>query len=176
MCLPEILESGPAKSVFFSVNTSDLENRFTGILTGKGLSFGGSWCAKKPPDTVVSIFVKTCSNALEIHLMENQWSSVDREMSHLYTVEKAIELGAKVLTVSDSSGFIHDPDGIDQEKLQVLKEIKEVQRKRVFCLFGKISQSSISRRRTPVDVPCDVAFPCATQNELNEEEARTLVG
>ncbi len=152
-----------------------LENRFTGILTGKGLSFGGSLVRKEATGYGCVYF---CQNMLERMGDSLDGKSVVVSGSGnvaLYTVEKAIELGAKVLTVSDSSGFIHDPDGIDQERLQVLKDIKEVQRKRVSAYLEKFPKAAFHEGERPWIVPCEVAFPCATQNEVNEEEARTLL-
>ncbi len=152
-----------------------LENRFTGILTGKGLAFGGSLVRKEATGYGCVYF---CQNMLERNGDSLEGKSVVVSGSGnvaLYTVEKALELGAKVMTVSDSSGFIYDPDGIDRDKLEKLKEIKEVQRKRVSAYLEAFPKAEFHKGKRPWHVPCDIAFPCATQNELNEEEARALL-
>jgi glutamate dehydrogenase (NADP+) len=92
----------------------------------------------------------------------------------IYTIEKLIQLGAKVVTASDSSGFIHDPAGIDVEKLAWLKELKEVRRGRIGEYAEKFG-CAFHQKQRPWAVPCDLAFPCATQNELSAEDARTLI-
>jgi glutamate dehydrogenase (NADP+) len=152
-----------------------LENRFTGILTGKGLSFGGSLVRKEATGYGCVYF---CQNMLERNGDSLAGKAVAVSGSGnvaIYTVEKALDLGAKVLTMSDSSGFIYDPDGITTDKLQVLKEIKEVQRKRISAYTEKFPKAEFHEGKRPWHVPCDIAFPCATQNELNEEEARSLI-
>ena len=93
-----------------------------------------------------------------------------------YAAEKAIESGAKVLTLSDSSGFIHDPDGIDQEKLEFVKELKVVRRGRISEYADKFSSAQFHEGQRPWSVPCEVALPCATQNELNLDDAKQLIG
>jgi glutamate dehydrogenase (NADP+) len=92
----------------------------------------------------------------------------------LYTIEKLNQLGAKVLTASDSDGFIHDPDGIGGEKLEYLKDLKEVRRGRISEYAEKFGCTYHEGER-PWNVPCDLAFPCATQNEINAEEAKALI-
>lgn len=93
----------------------------------------------------------------------------------LYTVEKAVELGAKVVTVSDSSGFVHDPAGIDADKLAFIKDLKEVRRGRISEYADKFDGVAFHADARPWNVPCDVAIPCATQNEISLEDARTLL-
>ena len=93
----------------------------------------------------------------------------------IYCVEKATELGAKILTMSDSTGFIHDPDGIDEEKLAFVKDLKEVRRGRISEYVEKYSSATFHEGERPWGVACDIAFPCATQNELNAEDAKTLI-
>ena len=91
-----------------------------------------------------------------------------------YAAEKANQLGAKVLTLSDSSGFIHDPDGIDPEKLEFVKELKDVRRGRISEYADKFSSATFHADKRPWAVDCDVAFPCATQNEVNLDDAKNL--
>ncbi|NIP88457.1 MAG: glutamate dehydrogenase, partial [Gammaproteobacteria bacterium] len=94
----------------------------------------------------------------------------------LYCAERLVLSGAKVLTVSDSSGFIYDPDGLDEDKLAFLKTLKEVRRGRVAEYVDHYPHARFEPDKRPWSVPCELAFPCATQNELNAEDARTLVG
>jgi glutamate dehydrogenase (NADP+) len=152
-----------------------LENRFTGILTGKGLSFGGSLVRKEATGYGAVYF---CQNMLERNGDSLEGKNVAVSGSGnvaIYTVEKALELGAKVLTISDSSGFIYDPDGIDAEKLEAIKDLKEVQRKRIHTYTNLFPKAEFHEGKRPWHVPCQIAFPCATQNELNEEEAKALL-
>ena len=93
-----------------------------------------------------------------------------------YAAEKAIALGAKVLTLSDSSGFVHDPEGIDQEKLEFVKELKEVRRGRISEYADQFSSAKFYEGQRPWSVPCEVALPCATQNEINLSDAKQLIG
>ena len=90
-----------------------------------------------------------------------------------YAAEKATQLGAKVLTMSDSSGFIHDPDGIDAEKLAFMVDLKQVRRGRIKEYADEYGCEFQEGR--PWNVPCDVAVPCATQNEINGDEAKALL-
>jgi len=152
-----------------------LENRFTGILTGKGLSFGGSLVRKEATGYGAVYF---CQNMLERNgdSLEGKTAAVSGSGNvAIYTVEKALELGAKILTLSDSSGFIYDPDGIDSEKLKVIKDLKEVRRKRINEYAKLFPKAEFHEGKRPWHVPCQIAFPCATQNELNEEEAKALL-
>jgi glutamate dehydrogenase (NADP+) len=91
-----------------------------------------------------------------------------------YAVQKVNHLGGKVVTLSDSSGFVHDPDGIDADKLAYLIDLKQVRRGRISEYADEFSSASFHEGR-PWNVPCDIALPCATQNEINEEEARSLL-
>ncbi|MEL6107515.1 MAG: glutamate dehydrogenase, partial [Planctomycetota bacterium] len=92
----------------------------------------------------------------------------------IYAVEKASDLGAKVITLSDSSGFIHDPDGIDAEKLAFVKELKEIRRGRISEYTEQFRAATFHKGR-PWSVPTEVALPCATQNELSLEDANELI-
>ncbi len=93
----------------------------------------------------------------------------------LYCIEKVLQLGGQVLTASDSQGFIHDPDGIDEAKLAWLKELKEVRRGRIREYAEQFPKATFHEGERPWVVPVDLAFPCATQNELNGDEARELI-
>ncbi|MEE8312486.1 MAG: NADP-specific glutamate dehydrogenase [Candidatus Binatia bacterium] len=152
-----------------------LSNRFTGILTGKGLAFGGSLVRTEATGYGAVYFME---NMLAQHGEGLKGKSVVVSGSGnvaLYCVEKLLEFDAKVLTVSDSTGFIHDPDGIDAEKLAYLKTLKEVQRGRVHEYAEKYPRALHVAGARPWSVPCDLAFPCATQNEIDIDDARTLI-
>ena len=92
----------------------------------------------------------------------------------IYAIEKATELGGKVVTASDSGGFIHDPEGIDAEKLAFIKELKEVKRGRISEYVDQYPNATFSEGR-PWSVAVDIALPCATQNEISEDDANTLI-
>ncbi len=93
----------------------------------------------------------------------------------IYAVEKANELGAKVVTLSDSTGFIYDPTGIDADKLAFVKDLKEIRRGRINEYVERYPEASFRRDERPWSVPVDVAVPCATQNEISEQDARLLI-
>ena len=93
-----------------------------------------------------------------------------------YAIEKATQLGAKVVTASDSSGYIYDADGIDAEKLAYIMEIKNVNYGRISEYLKKYPKAQFFVGKDPWEVKCDIALPCATQNELNGEEAQKLIG
>jgi glutamate dehydrogenase (NADP+) len=92
-----------------------------------------------------------------------------------YATEKCINLGAKVLTLSDSSGFIYDKDGIDNEKLQYIMELKNEKRARISEYLNKYSKAEFYSNKSPWNIKCDIAIPCATQNELGKEDAISLI-
>jgi glutamate dehydrogenase (NADP+) len=150
-----------------------LTNTFTGTITGKGLDFGGSIGRKEATGYGAVYFMREMLRTRGEGL-ENKTAVVSGSGNvSLYCIEKLLQLGAKPLTASDSSGFIHDPDGINAEKLAWLKDLKEVRRGRIAeyaehfgCAF---------REGRPWGVKADLAFPCATQNEVSLDDARALV-
>ncbi|MCY4586906.1 MAG: NADP-specific glutamate dehydrogenase [Bryobacterales bacterium] len=151
-----------------------LENRFTGILTGKGLAFGGSLVRTEATGYGAVYFMQ--------NMLARRGDGVAGKTAvvsgsgnvALYVIEKLNELGAKVVTASDSGGFIHDPNGIRDKKLDWLKQLKEVRRGRTKEYAKKFGCAFYEKQR-PWATPCDLAFPCATQNELNLEQAKTLL-
>jgi len=152
-----------------------LENRFTGMMTGKGLSFGGSLIRKEATGYGAVYFMQ---NMLEHsgRTVEGRTAVVSGSGNvAIYCAEKLIQLGAKVLTLSDSSGFIHDPDGIDEEKLEWVKELKEVRRGRISEYAKRYTRATFHHGERPWSVPCELAFPCATQNELLGPDAEMLM-
>ena len=151
-----------------------LTNRFTGVLTGKGLAFGGSLVRKEATGYGAVYFMR---NMLELKGEGIDGRTVTVSGSGnvaLYCIEKLIELGAKVVTASDSAGFIHDPDGIDARKFGWLKDLKEIRRGRISEYAEQFGCEYHDGKR-PWGVPCELAFPCATQNELNGDDAKRLL-
>lgn len=152
-----------------------LRNEFTGVLTGKGMSFGGSLI--RPEATGYGdVYFAQSMLATKGDSFKGKTVAVSGSGNVAqYATEKATELGAKVVTMSDSSGYIYDADGIDAEKLAFVMELKNVKRGRIHEYVEKYPSAKFFKGERPWSVTCDVALPCATQNELNEEEAKTLV-
>ena len=152
-----------------------LKNEFTGVLTGKGISWGGSLIR---PEATGYGAVYFAQNMLETRGASFEGKKVVISGSGnvaQYAAEKAIQLGAKVLTMSDSSGFIHDPEGIDEEKLAFIMQLKNVSRQRIDKYVEQYPKASFHKGEKPWGVPCDIAMPCATQNELDGVDAKTLI-
>ena len=151
-----------------------LRNEFTGVLTGKGAAWGGSLIRPEATGYGNVYFAE--------QMLKTRGESFDGKTVVIsgsgnvaqYSCEKATELGAKVLTLSDSSGFIYDPNGIDAEKLGFVMELKNVNRGRIKAYADHFGCEFHEGAR-PWAVACDIALPCATQNELNAEEAKALV-
>ena len=150
-----------------------IRNEFTGVLTGKGLGWGGSLIRPEATGYGNVYFAQNM-------LAEKGDSFKDKTVVisgsgnvAQYSCEKANELGAKVVTMSDSSGFIHDPEGIDAEKLAFIMDLKNVKRGRIKKYADHYGCEFKEGR--PWEISCDIALPCATQNELNESDANTLV-
>ena len=152
-----------------------LENRFNGILTGKGLAFGGSLIRTEATGYGAVYFMQ--------HMLEHAGNSVEGKTAVVsgsgnvatYAIEKLNQFGAKVVTASDSGGFIHDPAGIDADKLAWIKELKETRRGRIGEYVDQFAGSTYHDGERPWSVPCELALPCATQNELSGSDARELV-
>ncbi|MCT4629740.1 NADP-specific glutamate dehydrogenase [Winogradskyella sp.] len=152
-----------------------LRNEFTGVLTGKGQSWGGSLIR---PEATGYGNVYFAENMLKTKGDSFKGKNVVISGSGnvaQYAAEKAIELGAKVLTFSDSGGYILDEDGIDTEKLSFVMDLKNNKRGRISEYADKYPNAKYFKGERPWSVKCDIALPCATQNELNGEEAKTLV-
>jgi glutamate dehydrogenase (NADP+) len=152
-----------------------LSNEFTGVLTGKGLEWGGSLIR---PEATGYGCVYFADNMLAVKGdgFKGKVCSVSGSGNVAqYCVQKLIQLGAKPVTLSDSAGFIHDPDGIDEEKLAFVMELKNVKRGRISEYAKKYTGATYTEGKRPWGVPVDCAFPCATQNEISGEEAAALV-
>lgn len=152
-----------------------IQNEFTGILTGKGRSYGGSLIR---PEATGYGNVYFAENMLKTRGESFEGKTVVVSGAGnvaQYAVEKSIEFGAKVLTLSDSGGYIYDEDGIDTEKLEFVIDLKNVKRGRISEYAEKYPSAKYFEGERPWQVKCDVAMPCATQNELNGDDAKTLV-
>ncbi len=151
-----------------------LRNEFSGVLTGKGLEWGGSLIRPEATGYGAVYFaeemLKTKGEGLKGKTIVISGSGNVAQ----YATEKAIEHGAKVVTLSDSSGSIYDPDGIDKEKLEYILELKNIQRGRIKEYAQKYKCQYFEGER-PWKIKCDVALPNATQNEISGEEAKTLI-
>ncbi len=152
-----------------------LKNSFTGVLTGKGASWGGSLIR---PEATGYGDVYFAENMLQTKGDSFKGKTVVVSGSGnvaQYATEKATQLGAKVVTLSDSSGYILDKDGIDADKLAYVMDLKNVKRGRISEYVNKYPNAVFFKGEKPWSVSCDVALPCATQNELNGEHAKQLV-
>ena len=152
-----------------------LENRFTGILTGKGLSFGGSLVRQEATGYGCVYFCEDMLNHRGDSLKGKTCLVSGSGNVAIYTAEKALEIGAKVVTLSDSSGFVYDKNGINNEKLEYIKDLKEARRGRISEYAEKFRGVTFHKNERPWGVPGDVAFPSATQNEISHEDAKTLL-
>ncbi|MDA3780759.1 MAG: NADP-specific glutamate dehydrogenase [Bacteroidales bacterium] len=151
-----------------------LKNEFTGVLTGKGITFGGS--VIRPEATgygnvyFAEEMLKTRNESFKDKTVVISGSGNVAQ----YATEKVIQLGGKVVTLSDSAGYIYDPKGIDAEKLAYVMSLKNIKRGRIKEYAEKYSVEYFDGKR-PWEVKCDVALPCATQNEINEKDAKKLI-
>ena len=151
-----------------------LRNEFSGVLTGKGLSWGGSLIRPEATGYGCVYFVEEMLKSKGDSLKGKICAVSGSGNVAQYTVEKLLQLGAKIVTLSDSSGFVHDADGIDEKKLAYVLELKNVRRGRIYEYADKFSAEFVAHER-PWGVKCDVAFPSATQNEISAEDAKTLI-
>ena len=152
-----------------------IRNEFTGVLTGKGITFGGSLI--RPEATGYG----------DVYFAQNMLATKGESFAGKtvvvsgsgnvaqYAIEKATELGGKVVTASDSSGYIYDADGFDSEKLAYIMEIKNVNYGRIGDYVSKYPNAKFVAGKRPWEIKCDIALPCATQNELNGDEAKMLI-
>lgn len=151
-----------------------LRNEFTGVLTGKGINWGGSVIRPEATGYGATYFAQ--------NMLETRGETLKGKVVAIsgsgnvaqYACEKVTEMGGKVVTLSDSSGYIYDPAGIDKEKLSYVMELKNVKRGRIKEYAEKYGVEYFEGKR-PWGVKCDVAMPNATENEINEEQAKTLI-
>jgi len=151
-----------------------LRNEFTGVLTGKGLEWGGSLIRPEATGYGATYFAKEML-ATKGETFEGKTVVISGSGNVAqYACEKVTQLGGKVVTLSDSSGYVYDPDGVDAEKLAFVMRLKNVKRGRIKEYADKYGVNYYPGER-PWGIKCEVAMPCATQNEISEEEAKVLV-
>jgi glutamate dehydrogenase/leucine dehydrogenase len=151
-----------------------LRNEFTGVLTGKGLNWGGSLIRPEATGYGCVYFAQ--------EMLKRKGSSLKKKICTVsgsgnvaqYSVEKLIQLGAKPVTLSDSNGYIYDPDGISEQKLEFVMDLKNVRRERIKEYAAKYKCKYVEGK-WPWEVKCDCAFPSATQNEIHRQDAKQLV-
>jgi glutamate dehydrogenase/leucine dehydrogenase len=152
-----------------------LRNEFTGVLTGKGINWSGSRIREEATGYGLVYFVeemlRTKANSISGKVVAISGSGNVAQ----FAAEKAMTMGAKVVTFSDSNGFVHDPQGVDAERLAFVKELKNVARGRI-QEYAKRFKCQYFEGERPWGVPCQIALPCATQNELSGSDAQALVG
>jgi len=152
-----------------------IRDEFVGVLTGKGMSYGGSLIRPEATGYGTVYFSNTMLKTIAKSLKGMTVVISGSGNVAQYATQKATGLGAKVVTMSDSSGFIHDADGFTKSKLAFIMELKNVKRGRISEYVKKYPKAKFFKGERPWSVDCDVAYPCATQNELNESEAKMLV-
>ena len=152
-----------------------LANEFTGVLTGKGITWGGSLIRPEATGYGTVYFAQDMLASVNDGIKGKKVVISGSGNVAQYAAEKILHFGGKVLTMSDSSGYIYDSSGINEEKLKFIMYLKNVQRGRISEYVKKYPKAVFKKGKTPWTVPCDMAFPCATQNELNEEDAKKLV-
>ena len=152
-----------------------LRNEFTGVLTGKGMNWGGSLIRPEATGYGCVYFAQEMLNHVGDWMKGKTVVVSGSGNVAQFAVEKATELGAKVVTMSDSKGFIHDASGIDADKLAWIMDLKNNRRGRIREYAEHFASATYHEGQRPWGIACDVALPCATQNELNGEEAEALV-
>ena len=151
-----------------------LRNEFTGVLTGKGLTFGGSLVRTEATGYGLCYFTQEMLQCMKNTSFEGKTVVISGSGNvAIYATEKATQLGGKVVALSDSNGYIYDPNGIN---LDVVKQIKEVEHGRIKEYVQRVSGAEYHEGCHGIwTIPCDIALPCATQNELDDESAKALV-
>jgi glutamate dehydrogenase/leucine dehydrogenase len=151
-----------------------IRNEFTGVLTGKAIEWGGSLIRPEATGYGAVYFAEEMLKTRKRDL-KGKISVVSGSGNvSQYAVEKLIEMGAKVVTMSDSTGYVYDPAGFNEEKLAYVLNLKNIRRGRIKEYADKYN-AQYFEGKTPWGVKCDLAFPCATQNEINEEDAKLLI-
>jgi glutamate dehydrogenase (NADP+) len=166
---------GPREIGYMFGQYKRITNEFTGVLTGKGLEYGGSLIRAEATGYGAAYFLE--------NMLERVGNSIDGKTCLVsgsgnvatHAAEKINHLGGKVLTLSDSGGFIHDPDGIDPEKVNWVKQHKTKRRGRISDYVEEFKGAKFYEGKRPWGIKCDLAMPCATENELNGDDARTLI-
>ncbi|MCH2440352.1 MAG: NADP-specific glutamate dehydrogenase [Candidatus Poseidoniia archaeon] len=152
-----------------------LTRRWEGVLTGKGYGWGGSLIRPEATGYGQVYFLREMLKARGEKIAGKSCTISGSGNVAQFCAEKAISYGGKVLTMSDSGGFVHDPDGIDEEKLAWVMELKNTRRGRISEYTKKFKSASYHAGKRPWSVKCDIALPCATQNEIEKAGAKALV-
>ena len=152
-----------------------IRNEFTGVLTGKGLSWGGSKIRPEATGYGTVYFAQSMLNTRKEDIAGKTVVISGSGNVAQYAAEKVLQLGGKIVTLSDSGGYIYDEDGIDEEKLAFVMDLKNNKRGRISEYVDKYTSAAFYKGKTPWDVKCDIALPCATQNELGVEDAKNLL-
>ncbi len=152
-----------------------LRNEFTGVLTGKGMSWGGSLIRPEATGYGTVYFAESMLKTKKDSVKGKKVVISGSGNVAQFAAEKTLQLGGKVLTLSDSSGYVYDADGIDKKKLAYVMDLKNVKRGRISEYVKKYPKAKFVKGKTPWEVKCDIAMPCATQNELNGDDAKTLL-
>ena len=152
-----------------------LANEFTGVLTGKGITWGGSLIRPEATGYGTVYFAQDMLASVNDGIKGKKVVISGSGNVAQFAAEKILHFGGKVLTMSDSSGYIYDSSGISEEKLKFIMYLKNIQRGRISEYVKKYPKAVFKKGKTPWTVPCDMALPCATQNELSEEDAKKLV-
>lgn len=166
---------GPREIGYLFGMYKKIRNEFTGVLTGKGLSWGGSLIRPEATGYGTIYFVQNMLAEIEEEIEGKTIVISGAGNVAQYAVEKALDLGGKVLTLSDSHGFIYDKDGISREKLAYVMELKNEKRGRISEYVDQYPSAAYFEGQRPWDIPCDIAIPCATQNELDGGDAKCLI-
>jgi glutamate dehydrogenase (NADP+) len=152
-----------------------LKKEFTGVLTGKGLSWGGSLIRPEATGYGTVYFAENMLNHVENSVKGKKVVISGSGNVAQFAAEKCIQLSAEVVSLSDSSGSIYDADGINVEKLNYVMDLKNNKRGRISEYIKKYSKAKFFKNQTPWHIPCEIALPCATQNELNKNDAENLI-
>ena len=152
-----------------------LKNEFTGVLTGKGLTWGGSLIRPEATGYGTVYFAQKMLQTKGDDIKGKTVTISGSGNVAQFAAEKVNQLGGKVITLSDSSGYILDKDGIDEQKLAFVMDLKNNKRGRISAYVDAYPNAKFFPKKTPWSEPCDMALPCATQNELNEKDAQTLL-
>lgn len=151
-----------------------IKNEFSGILTGKGINWGGSLIRPEATGYGTVYFAQEMLNTQKMDFSNKKVVISGSGNVAQYAAEKAIELGGKVISLSDSSGVIYDKEGLDKEKLSWVMNLKNVKRGRIKEFSDKYNADYLDGEK-PWGIACDIAIPCATQNEIDEDDAKTLI-
>ena len=152
-----------------------LKNEFTGVITGKGIAWGGSLIRPEATGYGTVYFIEKMLETKNEGIKDKKVVISGSGNVAQYAAEKIIQSGGKLLTLSDSSGYIYDKEGINEEKLFYIMKLKNEQRERIYKYIEKYPNAEYYKNQSPWAVPCDIVLPCATQNELNEKDAQILL-